>query len=460
MIRLLAPFVDINPYKKDALSEDEIEERDKRRDLAQRTLMTMLKSITGIFYLGGDHDADPLIGSNAILSKYRNKSCLRILVDLMRLPNTIEGIQWARTVIFNVLENALLPLSDSTKLDGQRGPNLIVNYVCLILMAFIKNGLIECLVDVGMRSDLDLAPRARTLLQRIQFLSAKYLPPSLCSRICNIQKVMNDATKFHSEQDGLLLIGNGSKVVECHCDCHKNGMPRRRIIGGNLGFNGFGSGYKSNLQITVQRNFANMMISELTEDAALDDMDQNENIQSDDADSWEMDEDQVSASTICHRLGPEFDLNSTFIRYRYMMDRDIPAMMFQDRIPYHAHRVMDEQRFGVDHFEQFSFKSQKRLILEKLKFDQNDSYTEDVILQMLKKTQVILSKDFMLWKMDSVWKVLNGPLWSLTNLQHALKTKFIKRLLGYLKPSKQFFCQLKWNITTIRHAQCACQLFR
>merc|ERR1719361_1510962 len=135
-------------------------------------------------------------------------------------------------------------------------------------------------------------------------------------------------------------------------------------------------------------------------------MDQNENIQSDDADSWEMDEDQVSASTICHRLGPEFDLNSTFIRYRYMMDRDIPAMMFQDRIPYHAHRVMDD-RYGMDHFEQFSFKSQKKNILESLKNDQNEGYTQHVIGEMLNKTQVVLTKDFMYWKMDHVWKVLN-----------------------------------------------------
>ncbi len=67
-------------------------------------------------------------------------------------------------------------------------------------MAFIKNGLIECLADVGMRSDLDLAPRARTLLQRIQFLSAKYLP-KLCSIICSIQRVMNDAAMFNDNSN-------------------------------------------------------------------------------------------------------------------------------------------------------------------------------------------------------------------------------------------------------------------
>ncbi len=137
--RLLSPFVDVNPYKEDALTKDEQAEKQKIREIAQKTLMTMLKSITGIFYLGGDQTLN---------MKTNNSKCfLRKLVDLMRLPNNIVGIQWSRKCIFDVLENAL---------DGQRGPNLIVNYVCLILMAFIKNGLIECLVDVGMRSDFYL----------------------------------------------------------------------------------------------------------------------------------------------------------------------------------------------------------------------------------------------------------------------------------------------------------------
>lgn len=150
----------------------------------------------GIFYLGGEAQ---LTGYYTSVNKANeSKSFIKILVDLMQLPNNITGIQWSRKTIFSVLENALLPLSDSSKLDGVRGPNLIVNYVCLILMAFIKNGLIECLVDVGMRSNLDLAPRARTLLQRIQFLSAKYLPPRLCSRICSIERVMNEAAMFAS----------------------------------------------------------------------------------------------------------------------------------------------------------------------------------------------------------------------------------------------------------------------
>eukprot|EP01084_Bolivina_argentea_P251339 421524_1 len=69
--------------------------------------------------------------------------------------------------------------------------------------------------------DLDLAT---TLLQRIQFLSAKYLPPKLCAQICSIEKVMNDAALFTPKNNS------------------------------------------DHLNIAVKRNFA---ISELTEDASL-----------------------------------------------------------------------------------------------------------------------------------------------------------------------------------------------
>ena len=119
---------------------------------------------------------------------------------------------------------------------------------------------------------------------------------------------MNDACLFHHKE-------HKHKKSECHCDCHLRSRS---------------SSYKSNLQITVQRNFANMMNSELTEGASLD-MDQNEEHSHKYEEHSHKYEELISSAAGCHRLGPEFDLNSTFIRYRYMIDRDIPAMMTASR---------------------------------------------------------------------------------------------------------------------------------
>ena len=165
-----------------------------------------------------------------------------------------------------------------------------------------------------------------------------------------------------------------------------------------------------------------MMISELTEDASLDNEDvdkYNDGLagpNNNDDDSDDEEEKQIvaiSSENVCHRLGPEFDLNSTFIRYRYMLDRDIPSsMIFQDKIPYHNHRNADYfgNEDGSNNFNQFSFKSQKSNILESLKFDQNASYSENQIIDLLRSTQVIQTKESSKWNMGIVWKVLNGPL--------------------------------------------------
>ena len=102
--------------------EDEI---NTKRQIAKKTLMTILKSITGIFYLASDDN------------------CLKHLINLMKLPNKIKELLWARKLMFTILEDCLSPFSNSNKIDNANGPNLVVNYICLILMAFIKNGLIE-----------------------------------------------------------------------------------------------------------------------------------------------------------------------------------------------------------------------------------------------------------------------------------------------------------------------------
>eukprot|EP01084_Bolivina_argentea_P220668 373938_1 len=405
--QLFSPLLTVDRYKNDVFLEKPLERQSRMREIAKKSLVIMIKSSIGIFYLATIETG-----------------IIKTMIDLMKLSDKISGVQWSRKVMFDVLED-VLGLSNKGGTQVIHEPNLMVHHICVVLMAFIKNGLLWCLVDVGMRSNIDLAPRARALLVQLQNLSSKYLPPSLFSNNCSIPKVINDAMMFNTANNS------------------ESDNPSYK--------------HKSKLEVALQRNWANMMVSELSEvdlryDVADDSYDVNNH----------EDNDVVSPNLICHRLGPEFDLNSTFIRYRYMMDRDIPSLMFQDRIPYHHHR----DTFGTDkhtyahNFESFSFKSQKRSILESLKYNQNASYTETVILSMLKQTKVILTKDFMLWDMNAVWKVLNGPLWYVDNLQSAFKTKFIKRLLQYLKPSRQFFSQLKWSITTIRHAQCACQLFR
>ena len=81
-----------------------------------------------------------------------------------------------------------------------------------------------------------------------------------------------------------------------------------------------------------------------------------------------------------------------------MLDRDIPtSIMFQDRIPYHSHRdnsgLINHINRNHFNFNIFSFQSQKSNILESLKINQNASYLTDQIIEKLKQTQIIQTKD-------------------------------------------------------------------
>ncbi len=78
-----------------------------------------------------------------------------------------------------------------------------------------------------------------------------------------------------------------------------------------------------------------------------------------------------------------------------------------------------------------------------------DSAMEESELQaLLKRTGVVVTKDSKQWDWYAVLKVIEGPLaaGSGANLREALKTKFIKRILSFLRPEKKMFADLDWTM--------------
>ncbi len=110
---------------------------------------------------------------------------------------------------------------------------------------------------MGLRHDNDLAPRARSLLSQIQHLAARYIPTSLCAKICDIPQVLTESTLF--------TFGVKEKMV-----------------------------YGSQLEMTVARNFATNFVIELSEPGEDDDV----------GDSLTLNPNRIQATHICHRLGP------------------------------------------------------------------------------------------------------------------------------------------------------------
>eukprot|EP01084_Bolivina_argentea_P098162 176439_1 len=345
--QLLSPFIDI-PVSTRLLND----KKDKVREITENILIAMLNSPTGLLYLTGDH------------SNNKKRPILRILIDIMKLPNNVSSMQWSRNCLFNILETLLLPLS---QLNDHNCTNLILNKIVLIVISFIKNGLIECLADVVKRSDLDMTVRSRILLQQIQFLSTISLP------------IKNYLT---TKQKQILL--SISKKIEL------------------------------NLENIIQHT-----VAEIIDNNSMEKQQKHEE---------KKQYKEMFLETICERLGTVCDLNSCFIRYHDIVSDNRKSQSTQPTL-------------------------QNTVITQKSRKE---------ILNLIKKSNVIYTNDFMLRDMNIVLKILNEAiLWSEAHFKHVLKeTKFFKILVGYLKPSRQSFSCIHWNVVNIIHAKCAIQLFR
>jgi hypothetical protein len=58
-------------------------------------------------------------------------------------------------------------------------------------------------------------------------------------------------------------------------------------------------------------------------------------------------------------------------------------------------------------------------------------------------------QDYSRWEWYTVTEILEGPLRNPTHLATALQTKFIKRILSFLRPSNLLFSAQSW--TVVRH---------
>jgi rapamycin-insensitive companion of mTOR len=78
------------------------------------------------------------------------------------------------------------------------------------------------------------------------------------------------------------------------------------------------------------------------------------------------------------------------------------------------------------------------------------------LLAKLQQTQILVTKDYTKWEWDFVTEVLEGPLRNPVHLSAAMKTKFIKRILSFLRPSNHLFSTETWTVTNVKYVRVAC----
>ncbi|KYR02655.1 cytosolic regulator of adenylyl cyclase [Tieghemostelium lacteum] len=76
--------------------------------------------------------------------------------------------------------------------------------------------------------------------------------------------------------------------------------------------------------------------------------------------------------------------------------------------------------------------------------------------QKVKDTQVLVTKDITKWNWELIFEMLEGPLNNPTHLSNALKTKFIKRMLSFLRPNNKLFSTMAWTTENLKYVRVAC----
>jgi hypothetical protein len=172
--------------------------QEARRHAAHTTLVTLMRSWTGLLWLGSDPFA------------------LRSLIGFLALPPSVKGSGWAKEAIFELFSHLLSVLkmpdagyapallaslddegerakginstSENNSTSGRLGsearvavqpqPNLLCNYAAMLLLALINGGIVEVLTMLSLAVDSDCAPRARRLLNDLFLAAADLLPNS------------------------------------------------------------------------------------------------------------------------------------------------------------------------------------------------------------------------------------------------------------------------------------------
>lgn len=81
---------------------------------------------------------------------------------------------------------------------------------------------------------------------------------------------------------------------------------------------------------------------------------------------------------------------------------------------------------------------------------------DNVFMQLLNKSNV--NKDVTKWDWDIIYEILAGPIYTPSRFSSAVKSKFLKNLLGYYLPSKRYFHDLQWHPQHFIKARIGCLL--
>ncbi|XP_067280565.1 rapamycin-insensitive companion of mTOR isoform X2 [Pseudorasbora parva] len=213
--QILAPYTDFHYRHNPDTAEGQLKEDREARFLASKmSIVASLRSWSGIINLckSGNSGIQSLIGLLCIPNMEVRRGLLEVMYDIFRLPVPV--------VTHDFIE-ALLSVDPSRFQDSWRlsdgfvaseakiilphrarsRPDLMDNYLALLLSAFIHCGLLEGLVEVITSSDDSISVRATILLGELLHMANTILPHSHSHHLHCLPTLMNMAASFDIPQE-------------------------------------------------------------------------------------------------------------------------------------------------------------------------------------------------------------------------------------------------------------------
>uniref|UniRef100_A0A8C7GUJ8 RPTOR independent companion of MTOR complex 2 n=1 Tax=Oncorhynchus kisutch TaxID=8019 RepID=A0A8C7GUJ8_ONCKI len=213
--QILAPYTDFHYRHNADTSEGQLKEDREARFLASKmSIVASFRSWSGIINLckTGNSGIQSLIGLLCIPNVEVRKGLLEVMYDIFRLPMPVATADFIEALI------SVDPsrFQDSWRLsDGfvaseakcilphraRSRPDLMDNYLALVLSAFIKSGLLEGLIEVITSTDDNNAVRAIILLGELLHMANTILPHSHSHHLHCLPTLINKAASFDIAQE-------------------------------------------------------------------------------------------------------------------------------------------------------------------------------------------------------------------------------------------------------------------
>ncbi|XP_036973511.1 rapamycin-insensitive companion of mTOR-like [Acanthopagrus latus] len=235
--QILAPYTDFHYRPTPDTAEGQLKEDREDRFLASKmSIVASFRSWSGIINLckSGNSGIQSLIGLLCIPNMEVRKGLLEVFYDIFQLVIPVG------TADFNEALTSVDPsrFQDSWRLsDGFVAseaqtilprrpcsrPNLMDNYLALVLSAFIKSGLLEGLVEVITSSDDAISIRATILLGELLHMANTILPHSHSHHLHCLPTLMNMAASFDIAPEKRLRASAAVNYLKCFHEKKKRG---------------------------------------------------------------------------------------------------------------------------------------------------------------------------------------------------------------------------------------------